>query len=166
MKNMWRDDIPRGTSPWKLLLFVTRPHRTVAMWACVLVILGGIMSVITVYMFKLITDSAHALAGGGGTSSLWYAAFAYIIVSLLGIFFWRGSGFVGMHWSVGVRATTRYALSSYVIRHSHAYFTDRFAGSISSKITQAANSMKNIVEAIMWDFTPFFVSIIGSFILA
>ena len=112
------------------------------------------------------TDSAHALASGGGMFALWYATFAYVVVSLLGILFWRGSGFVGMYWSVGVRATTRYILSSYVIRHSHAYFTDRFAGSISSKITQASNSMKDIVEGIMWNFVPFFVSIIGSFALA
>ncbi len=163
---MWRDDIPRGTSPWKLLLFVTRPYRTVALWACILVILGGATGVATAYVFKLITDSAHALASGGGMSALWYATFAYAVVSLLGILFWRGSGFVGMYWSVGVRATTRYILSSYVIRHSHAYFTDRFAGSISSKITQASNSMKDIVEGIMWNFVPFFVSIIGSFALA
>ena len=163
---MWRDDMPRGASPWELLLFITRPYKTVAAWACVLVILGGVTSVATAYVFKLITDSAHALASGGGTSALWYATFAYIAISLFSILFWRGSGFVGMYWSVGARATTRYALSSYVIRHSHAYFTDRFAGSISSKITQASNSMKDIVEGILWNFIPFFVSIIGSFALA
>lgn len=163
---MWRDDIPRGTSPWRLLLFITRPYRAAALWACILVILGGATSVATAYVFKLITDSAHALASGGGALALWHATFAYIIVSLLGILFWRGSGFVGMYWSVGARATTRYALSSYVIRHSHAYFIDRFAGSISSKITQASNSMKDIVEGIIWNFLPFLVSIIGSFALA
>ena len=124
------------------------------------------MNIATVYIFKLITDSAHALASGGEMSALWHAAFAYVIVSLLNILFWRGSGFVGMHWAAGTRATTRYALSSYVIQHSHAYFTDRFAGSISSKITQASNSMKDIVEGIMWNFIPFLVSIIGSFVLA
>ncbi|MDO8566764.1 MAG: ABC transporter ATP-binding protein [bacterium] len=166
MKNMWRDDMPRSTSPWDLLLFITRPYRAPAVWACILVVLGGLMGVATAYVFKLITDSAHALATGGSMSSLWYAAFAYIAISLLGILFWRGSGFVGMYWSVGARATTRYALSSYVIRHSHSYFTDRFAGSISSKITQAATSMKDIVEGIMWDFIPFLVAIVGSFALA
>ena len=163
---MWRNDVPRGAGPWKLLLFVTQPYRAVALCACVLVVLGAITSVATAYVLKLITDAAHALLIGGETSALWKGTFMYVLISLLSILSWRGSGFVGMYWSVGVRATTRYTLSSYVVRHSHAYFTDRFAGSISSKITQAANSMKNIVEAIMWDFTPFFVSIIGSFILA
>lgn len=166
MENKWRDDLPRGASPWRLLIFITRPYRAVAVWACTLVVLGGLMGVATAYVFKLITNSAYALAAGGSMSSLWYAAFAYIVISLLGILFWRGSGFVGMYWSVGARATTRYALSSYVIRHSHSYFTDRFAGSISSKITQASSSMKDIVEGILWDFIPFLVSIIGSFALA
>lgn len=166
MQHIWRDNLPRGTSPWKLLLFITRPYRAVAVGACILVALGAVTSVATAYMFKLITDAAHALITGGSASALWQATFAYVLISLLSVLFWRGSGFVGMYWSVGTRATTRYALSSYVIRHSHAYFTDRFAGSISSKITQASNSMKDIAESILWNFIPFFVSVIGSFALA
>lgn len=166
MERIWREDVPQGTSPWKLLLFITRPYKAVAIGACLLVVLGGISSVMTAYVFKLITDSAFVLANGGGTVSLWHATIAYIVISLLGIIFWRGSGFIGMYWSVGARATTRYALSSYVIRHSHVYFADRFAGSISSKITQASNSMKDIAESILWNFIPFIVSIIGSFALA
>jgi ATP-binding cassette subfamily B protein len=166
MQDIFRDDLPRGTSPWKLFLFITRPYRASAIGACILVILGGIANVATAYIFKLITDSTHALADGTGTSMLWYATFAYIIISLCSVLCWRGSGFVGMYWSVGARVTTRFALSSYVIRHSHSYFADRFAGSISSKITQASNSMKDIVETIMWNFIPFLVSIIGSFALA
>lgn len=163
---MWRDDLPRGIGPWKLLLFVTRPYRVVAIVAICFAIAGGVMNVAVAYIFKLITNSAYALASGAGTAPLWYAIAAYLLVSLLATLFWRGSGFVGMYWSTGVRSTTRYALSSYVTRHSHAYFADRFAGSISSKITQASNSMKDIMESILWNFIPFFVSIIGSFILA
>jgi len=163
---MWRDDLPRGIGPWKLLLFVTRPYRVVAIVATCFAIAGGVMNVAVAYIFKLITNSAYALASGAGTAPLWYAIGAYLLVSLLATLFWRGSGFVGMYWSTGVRSTTRYALSSYVTRHSHSYFADRFAGSISSKITQASNSMKDIMESILWNFIPFFVSIIGSFILA
>lgn len=166
MQRIWVDDLPRSTSPWKLLLFITRPYRAVAIGASLLVVLGAVMSVATAYMFKSITDAAYVLVAGGGTSALWHATLAYILISLLSVLFWRGSGFVGMYWSVGTRATTRYALSSYVIRHSHSYFTDRFAGSISSKITQASNSLKDIVESLLWNFIPFFVSVIGSFALA
>ncbi len=163
---MWLEELPQGTSPWKFLIFITRPYRLVASGAIVLVVLGGVVNVAVAYIFKLITNSAYALTSGGGITVLWQATGAYIAVSLLAILFWRGSGFVGMYWSVGARATTRYALSSYVTRHSHAYFADRFAGSISSKITQASNSMKDIVEGIIWNFIPFFVSITGSFLLA
>lgn len=163
---MWIDDLPRGTSPWKLLLFVSRPYWALALCASVFVILGGVMNVAIAYIFKLITNSAYALAGGGGTTTLWHATLAYVVVSLLAVLLWRASGFTGMYWSLGARSTTRYALSSFVTRHSHAYFADRFAGSISSKITQASTSMKDIVEAILWNFIPFFVAIIGSFVLA
>lgn len=166
MERMWCEDVPKGTSPWKFLLFITRPYRVVALGACILVILGAVTGVMIAYVFKLITNAAYILLSGGGTSALWQATFVYIAISLFGIIFWRGSGFVGMYWSVGARATTRYALSSYVISHSHSYFADRFAGSISSKITQASNSMKDIAEGILWNFIPFIVSIVGSFVLA
>ncbi len=166
MRHIWIEDIPIGTSPWKFLLFITRPYWAAALGACALVIIGGVLNVAIAYIFKLITNSAYALTSGSGTSALWHATIAYVIVSLLSVIFWRLSGFIGMYWSVGTRATSRYALSAYVTQHSHAYFADRFAGSISSKITQASSSMKDIAESILWNFIPFFVSIIGSFILA
>jgi len=163
---MWLDNLPRSTSPWDFVLFVSRPYRMAALGGTFFVVLGGVLNVGVAYVFKLITNSAYALASGGSTAALWQATFAYVAISLLAVVFWRMSGFIGMYWSVGVRATSRYALSSYVTRHSHAYFADRFAGSISSKITQASNSAKDIVESITWNFIPFFVSIVGSFLLA
>lgn len=165
-KNMWREDVPQGASPWKFLLFATRPYRGVAITAACLVILGGVMNVGVAYIFKLITNSAYTLGSGGDTTLLWRATFAYVIVSLLSTLLWRASGFVGMHWSLGARVTTRYTLSAYVMRHSHSYFADRFAGSISSKISQASSSTKDIIESLLWNFIPFLVSVIGSFVLA
>jgi ATP-binding cassette subfamily B protein len=165
-KDMWREDVPQGTSPWKLFLFATRPYRGAAIAASLLVIVGGVANVAVAYIFKTITNSAYALASGGGTATLWQATIAYVLISLFSTLCWRGSGFIGMYWSVGARATTRYTLSSYVIRHSHSYFADRFAGSISSKISQASNSTKDIVESLLWNFLPFLIAVVGSFTLA
>ncbi|MBI4088788.1 ABC transporter ATP-binding protein [Candidatus Kaiserbacteria bacterium] len=166
MQDIWRDDVPHSTNPFKFLVFVSRPYQAVAVISCLLVASGALVYIATAYIFKLIIEAAHILASGGTSSNFWYAIFAYIVISLLSVLFWRGSGFIGMRWATGVRATARYALSSYVMLHSHSYFTDRFAGSISSKITQAANSTKDIAEFILWNLIPFLVSIVGSFALA
>lgn len=97
---------------------------------------------------------------------LWIGAFMYIGISLAERILWACSGFFGMRWATGVRATSRYALTSYVTKHSYAYFANRFAGSISSKITQAANSTKDIGEQMLWQFLPFFITITSSLVLA
>lgn len=165
-EKLWQEDIPQSTSPWDFLKFTTRPYRATAFFAILLVALAGIADIGIAYIFKVITNSAQMLTKGSPVTTLWYATAAYIGVSLLSNLFSRGSGFIGMHWSVNTRAAARYALSSYVAKHSHTYFADRFAGSIASKIGQAARSTKDIVDAIMWDFTPFIISVLGSFILA
>ena len=163
---MWNEDLPEGTSVWKFLSFVTRPYYLVAAVSIAFVSLGAAANVAVAYVFKTITNSAYTLANGGSVTLLWQGTAAYIGLSLVSNLLWRGSGFVGMHWSTGVRATSRYALSAYITRHSYNYFGSRFAGSIASKVSQASNSIKNIVDSILWDFIPFLVAIIGSFILA
>jgi ATP-binding cassette subfamily B protein len=129
------------------------------------VVVAAILNAGTSYVFKLIVNAANALARGGAPSDLWYAIIAYIVVSTVSTLAWRSSGFIGMHWTTGVRATARYSLSSYVTLHSHEYFSNRFAGSILSKISNAAGSTKDMCEQILWQFTGFIVTMIASLVI-
>jgi ATP-binding cassette subfamily B protein len=127
------------------------------------VVVAATLNAGTSYIFKLIVNAASALARGGAAVDLWHSLFLYIVVSAVSTLAWRASGFIGMYWSTGVRATSRYALSSYVTRHSHEYFSNRFAGSLLSKISNAAGSTKDMTEQILWQFTGFAVTMIASF---
>lgn len=166
METMWRDELPRRLQPFSFLVFSSKPYRFTLIGAVLCVLLGAAATSFTAFIFKMIVDAAHGASTGGDLGPLWFGAFAYIGVSLAETILWRGSGFFGMHWATGVRATARYALTSYVTKHSYAYFANRFAGSISSKITQAANSTKDIGEQMLWQFLPFFVTMTTSFMLA
>jgi ATP-binding cassette subfamily B protein len=166
MKDIWRDDLPRNINPFRFLLFVSRPYRTVVAGALVSVALGAALNVGSSYVFKLVVNAATGIQSANTVPFLWQAAIAYLMVSLGSTLAWRASGFIGMRWATGVRATSRYTLTSYVTLHSHQYFSERFAGSISSKISNAANSIKEMAEQIMWQFTGFFVTMIASFAMA
>lgn len=166
MKTAWLSDPPRTTNPLRFLLYISKPYRSVAFFASLAVVIAAILSTSTSYVYKLIVEGIEEFAKTGSSDALMWAAVIYIVVSVASELMWRTSGFVGMYWATGVRASARYALSSYAIHHSHRYFSDRFAGSISSKITHAANKSRELVDAFMWEILAFVVGLATAFVIA
>ncbi len=161
MQSQWPDNITKSTSPMRFLLASSRPYHFWMTLALGAVVLAASSSVAIPYAFKAIVDAATRSA----YDDLAWGAVAYVAITLGSNLLWRASGFAGMRWVTGTRATGRYMLTSYVTRHSHQYFSDRFAGSLSSKITHAANGVKDIVDQLLWSFLGFIVSVIASFII-
>ncbi len=164
MANMWRDDIPQTTNPLRFFLFVSKPHWKMALVATFFVVLASVLRAFIPYLYKVIVDQATNLSPES-YGTLWYAVVAFVAVGLLGNLSWRMSGFSGMRWATGIRATTRSALTAYLTLHSYQYFSDRFAGSLSNKIKQAGDSMRSFVESYLWQILSFIISVIASFIV-
>ncbi|MES2014777.1 MAG: ABC transporter ATP-binding protein [Patescibacteria group bacterium] len=165
MKSIWREDFPKDTNPFHFFLFCSRPYWRSATIALIAVVAAGSFSASVAYVFKLIANAAAHLSVGGSYADLVWACGMYILF-LLAEAFWRVSGFAGMRWATGARATARQSLTSYVTLHSRAYFSDRFAGSIANKISHAGAGMLEIVEKILWDFLELIVAAIASLIIA
>lgn len=165
MLTMWRDDLDRNTNPLRFMLYVSRPYVWYAAGSLLAVATGALLNVYSSYVFRGVVNASTSLVAGGSTEALWRAGMWYIAISFASVAAWRTSGFVGMHWSTGIRATARYALSSYITLHSHDYFSNRFAGSLSSKISNAAGSTKSIAELILWNFTGFLVTMVASLVI-
>ncbi len=152
-QSVWSEDIPQSTNPLRFLRVVSRPYRFWAALSVIAVILAaGSGAAVIPYVLKRIVDAAAMLGGGESYQKLVIAAIAYVGVTFCANMLWRVSGFFGMRWSTGVRATARFTLTSYVTLHSHQYFSDRFGGSLSSKITYAASGVKEMVDTILWTF--------------
>lgn len=162
MMTIWRDDLPENVTPGVFFRFASRPYLLVATAAILAVIIGSSLTAIIAYVFKMVVNAAAVFASTGSSEELTRSVLLYVGVSAVSTIVWRASGFIGMRWAVGVRATARYALSSYVTKHSHAYFSDRFAGSVSSKISAAANGVRDVVGKILWSFITFFVTMLAS----
>lgn len=148
--------VPKG--PFKFLLNSSRPYRLRAFVALLAVVVATSMYSIVPYVFKRIVDTVNGLSGFG-PDDIWFWAFIYVLVGLIGTLGWRTSGFSGLVWATGVRKTGREMLTKYVIGHSHNFFSNRFAGAITSKLTQASEGLKNMVEAILWQWFGFFLEL-------
>lgn len=165
MQHMWRDDFPTSTNPLKFFWFVSKPHRKAMVLAVLAVIAGDSLGTFVPYTFKLIVDASTNLHDAASYQALVWAGVIYIGVSFVRDILWRVSGFTGARWAVGVRATTRQVLNSYITLHSRDYFADRFAGSLANKVSHAASGSRDFVESLLWQFLKLAVSVTGSALL-
>ncbi len=158
---MWREDLPRTDNPFRFYMFASRPHWLPAIFAVLFVIGAATLNALIPYFYKVIADSA--LSGTEGDyRALYQAVGLYVAISLGSVILWRGSGFVGAAWATGTRATARYALTHYITAHSHQYFSDRFSGSLMSKVKQAGDGAREFTEIMLWEFLRFATSVIAA----
>lgn len=164
MRSIWRDDVPRTTNPLSFFLFVSKPHIRMALLSSFLVVCAAGLTSLIPYVYKLVTEGTVLLANGA-YQSLVIAVSLYFCISLGSHLLWRASGFAGMQWATGMRATARSALFSHLSHHSYQFFSNRFAGSLLSKLKQAGDGSKEMVNMFLWDFLSFFVTLVTSFII-
>lgn len=148
-------------------MFASVPHWRAVVGGVSAVVVGGTLySAGIPYSYKLITDALTRIGSTATYADVISAAAVYVGVTTCAHLLWRASGYAGSYWATGTRATARQVLTSYVTLHSRAYFSDRFAGSISNKIGHAANGTRDMVDQVLWEFLSVFVSILASFTIA
>lgn len=150
------------TSPIRFLLWVSRPHIAWFFGALVFATIAGVLTSGVPLLFRYIIDAANN--GGEAIVVLWLIL-AYIGVTVASDIGWRLSGFIGMRWVTGLNATAYDSLFAYLSRHSHPYFLDRFAGSLSSKISHASEGAQSLAESFIWNYYPILISFVVTIVL-
>jgi ATP-binding cassette subfamily B protein len=141
--------------PLKFLWFSTKPHMMWATVASVAVIVGESASASMPYFFGKIVDVAtSAGAAAASFDVVWYWVFAYIGLLAFHYASYRVSGFAGMRFVNGAQVTGYNALFKYLSHHSHTYFANRFAGSVSNKVSHAADGAGQLSEYYLWNLLP------------
>lgn len=92
-----------------------------------------------------ITDQLHTI--------YWWGALFVGAMALMHIG-WRVSGLTGIRWLTRQNATAYQALYTYIASHSHGYFIDRFAGSLSNKVSNASDGGTRFLERMVWGALP------------
>ncbi|MFA6177391.1 MAG: ABC transporter ATP-binding protein [Candidatus Paceibacterota bacterium] len=89
-----------------------------------------------------------------------------ILILILGLVRWalaRSSGFCLSYFEAGVMAGLREQAFSYMIGHSHSFFANNFAGSLTRKINKYAGAFERLTDKMAADGLPLFVRGIGTF---
>jgi len=163
---MWVDDIVESKSPLRFIAAVSKPYVLVATLSIACSIGATFFETAGPYIFKKIVDVITE-GGVAQVDAAWYWAIIYVVFFMfLPLLLWRLSGFAGMRWAVGVRATANNALISYVTRHSHDYFHNRFAGALGGKIGNTSQGVTSLVEKFLWSHIILVVTLVTTFALA
>lgn len=151
------------STPLRFAWYVTRDHRLWAAGAFTAVTLASVLEGCQTYILKILVDTIEQLQEGTDSSihDLWKWGLLYPLLFFVNENIWRTSGFCGMRWITRMESTCRRSLFAYLTDHSSTFFNNRFAGSLTNKISNATRGTHRIMTALLWEFYPLFI---GSFV--
>src|SRR5690606_12113856 len=113
------------------------------------------------YPFKEMTDGFIAADNlSAQINAFSYSAMLYVALLAGSFFFWRVSGFVGMEWLTRTNVTSYQKLYNHLSRHSHSYFTSRFARALSNKVSNASDGVERLLERSLWGWYTEAISVV------
>jgi ATP-binding cassette subfamily B protein len=145
-KQRYTGEMPN--TPFRFLWYVTKEYRLWFVLATFFVFVAAAGSVAMRLLVEVIVNGIESQ----DFVSVSYWVFAYPVVFFLISVVWRLSGVTGMNWLLGVSRTSVNVLTEYVNRHSHSYFSDRFAGSLSNKVNNVARANEEFAVLFLWSY--------------
>lgn len=143
------------STPMRYMWFLTKESRGVFLSTALIVTLAQVIGTSLPLLFKQVIDSAQGVSEATATiGDVWFWALSYPVAIAVMFVLWRVSGFLGMSWMTSANARSYEVLFEYLGKHSHTYFSNRFAGSLSSKITHASEGAQSLYESFVWSYYP------------
>lgn len=160
IRTKWIDTISKDTTPLRLILELSKPYKWVALLSLFFGALASGLNALVPLVYKHLVDTITQVAQNTAPfSNIWFWCLIYVGAIFGNAIFWRLVGLTGGVWVTGIRATGRDSITRYVLQHSHEYFENRFAGSISSKIGNANDGAYNLTENFFWHLWPLVVGL-------
>ncbi len=148
-------------TPYRFFIYIIGKHKGWAALAVIAVVIASAAGASTSYFFKLIIDAVEA--DDLNAALMWGLLYPFFI--LLVQLIYRVSGYAGAHLTVGSNQTATNTLMTYIMRHSHSYFIDRFAGSITNKIKNVTSAFDEMIPDILWAHLSVLVTFLVTFAL-
>ena len=145
---------------------VSKPYRKWAFAAMTAVLIATVASRAMTYVVKLLTDSAIAFGQGlVGSADVWRWVLLFPAIYIVNEIIWRTSGFSGMRWITGAVAESNRRLFGYLSDHSATYFSDRHAGALVNKISNASSGIERLIGQWLWQFLSLIVGLMADLYL-
>ena len=147
-------------TPLRFILYVSRRYKWLAIGSTVAVLVAKTAELAAIYAISRLVDNFGAAVNTDQQLDvLMWGGAAVLIFGVLDRIAWRTSGFLGITWLINADADAYRELYQYTSNHSQTYFSDRFAGAISNKISNAAGGVGDLIVRILWDILPHLVSL-------
>lgn len=147
--------------PWSFLLYAIKPHKIWAVAVIFVVIFVSVIDIGTSYLFKFITEAVEA--GDKEAAMKWGLVFPLVI--LLVQILHRINSYFLANLTVKTKKSVSDELFHYVLKHSHNYFTNRFAGAVASKLRNIGGVVDSLVPDLVYGHLSSFVSFLTAFII-
>jgi len=156
-KKQETDKIPK--TPFAFFWYVSKPYKKWVFGAVFIVIVATIIGVSLAYVFKLIIDAVEA----GDYNLTILLALLYPTIVFTEQLLFRLSAIFIRNWMINSHKMCVDHLSAYVMKHSHGYFINRFAGSLLSKVNNVSGALDQIIPDILWVHLTAAVSFLVTF---
>ena len=159
--NTPEESISIPNTPWRFFLHVSKGFKMWVLLATLFVFAGALGGVYLRFFVENIIEATQST----DTSRVVFWVLMYPLFVFFISICWRLSGITGQKWLLGVPKVSSDVLSSYVARHSHGYFGDRFAGSVSNKVSNVAHAMEEFVGSFLWSYLESSIPLIATVII-
>lgn len=162
-KNMEKGATRLSPNPLKFIFFVVKQNALLGTSALLMVTLAQLCSSLMPFTLKQIIDIATVEGPGSGHIFVWVLAFPTLMLFMY--VFYRLSGFIGMVWIARSESISYKILFEYISKHSHTYFSNRFAGSLSGKISSVADGTFRLIDSTLWGNYGAFLNLVVTGVL-
>lgn len=152
------DSIPN--TPLKYVRYTALKHWPWLLVAFLMVTCAELIGISLPYIMKEIVDVAASDQVQSEKLLFWIMLLPVSIGTMF--LFWRLSGFAGMIALVRIEAESYKQLYDYLSLHSHSYFTNRFAGALSNKASNASEGTFRLLDGTLWGHFPHVLGFIAA----
>lgn len=156
--------VPR--TPLRFLLFISSKYKVLGIFSFTLVLLAEIANILIFYSSAQLVDR---FAGATTTDEqlivLLYWGGLFLSLYATHLILYRISGYSVIYWIIKFHQDGYNILYRYLTKHNHEYFSNRFAGALSNKVSNAMDSSAGLMFQIVWTFFSELVGLLTTLIL-
>jgi ATP-binding cassette, subfamily B, bacterial len=123
-----------------------RPHKSFVLTFILFSMITGFWAPINSYLIKYIVDSLTTLQLNNAASLIFWPAVFFVINFEVHNFSWRGMQYLNYKFQPTIKNKIISETFEYIHKHSHRFFQDNLAGSISGQINILADNIERIVH--------------------
>ena len=153
-------------TPLRFLWYIGETNRTYGIIGCLFIIAGEIAGVFSLWAISRLVDTVSNSADVAmQLSSLKFWGLVFVALYVADKASWRVGLFFAVTWYINFHKRGFQDMYAYLARHSHHYFSNRFAGTISNKVNHAVDKTTQLAGQLVQDVMPEAVSLLVTFYL-